>query len=92
MTGQDIYGFSLYHVYFTGLKRENLKENFLLTYNGKKAPGLDWLVEHGHTGKRFMDSGAYPASKKNTDLDIDAYISYVNEVGDSLDATVRLYT
>ena len=90
MTGQDIYGFSLYHVYFTGLKRESLKENFLLTYNGKKAPGLDWLVEHGHTGKRFMDSGADPASKKNTDLDIDAYISYVNEVGDYLDAIAQL--
>ena len=29
-----------------------------------------------------MDSGAYPASKKNTDLDIDKYIDYVNEVGD----------
>lgn len=90
MTGQDIYGFSLYHVYFSGLKREGLRENFLVTYNGKKAQGLDYLVEHGHTGKRFMDSGAYPASKKNTDLDIDAYIDYVNLVGDKLDAIAQL--
>lgn len=90
MTGQDIYGFSLFHVYFNGLKRPNLKENFLVTYNGKNAPGLDYLVQNGHTGKRFMDSGAYPASKKNTDLDIDKYISYVNEVGDHLDAIAQL--
>lgn len=90
MTGQDIYGFNLYHVYFNGLKRDNLKENFLVTYDGKKAPGLDFLIEHGHTGKRFMDSGAYPASKKNTDLDIDKYIEYVNQVGDHLDAIAQL--
>ncbi len=90
MTGQDIYGFSLFHVYFNGLKRPNLKENCLVTYNGKNAPGLDYLVQNGHTGKRFMDSGAYPASKKNTDLDIDKYISYVNEVGDHLDAIAQL--
>lgn len=82
MTGQDIFGFTLFHVYFNGLKREGTSENFLLTYDGKKAPGLEWLVEHGHTGKLFMDSGAFPASKKNTDLDIDAYIDYVNRVGD----------
>lgn len=90
MTGQDVYGFNLYHVYFNGLKRDNMKENFLVTYDGKKAPGLDFLITHGHTGKRFMDSGAYPASKKNTDLDIDKYIEYVNQVGDYLDAIAQL--
>ena len=89
-TGQDLYGFSLYHVYFNGLKRDNLDVNFLVTYNGKKAPGLDFLVEHNHKGKLFMDSGAYPASKKNTDLDIEAYIEYVNQVGDHLDAIAQL--
>lgn len=80
MTGQQKYGFTLYHVYFNGLKRENLESNFLLTYDGKKAPGLDWLIESGHRGKLFMDSGAYPAYKKNTDLDIDKYIDYVCQV------------
>ena len=90
MTGQDKYGFHLYHVYFNGLKRDNLKENFLVTYDGKKAPGLDFLIEHGHQGMLFMDSGAYPASKKNTDLDIDKYIEYVNKVGDHLDAIAQL--
>lgn len=81
-TGQDIFGYTLFHVYFNGLKRDNLKENFLLTYDGKKAPGLEYLIEHNHQGKLFMDSGAFPASKKNTDLDIDKYIDYVNQVGD----------
>ena len=90
MTGQDKFGFHLYHVYFSGLKREHLTENFLVTYNGKKAQGLDYLIQSGHTGKRFMDSGAYPASKKNTDLDIDKYIEYVNLVGDHLDAIAQL--
>ena len=41
-------------------------------------------------GKLFMDSGAYPASKKNTDLDIDNYIRYVNEVGHHLNAIAQL--
>lgn len=90
MTGQDVFGFHLYHVYFNGLKREGTTENFLVTYDGKKAPGLDWLIEHGHKGKIFMDSGAYPASKKNTDLDIDKYIEYVNQVGGYLDAIAQL--
>lgn len=90
MTGQDVHGFHLYHVYFSGLKRDNLTENFLVTYNGKKAPGLDFLINHGHKGKLFMDSGAYPASKKNTDLDIDDYIQYVNKVGGHLDAIAQL--
>lgn len=89
-TGQDAFGFSLYHVYFNGLKRDSLTENFLVTYSGKKAPGLDYLIEHNHKGKLFMDSGAYPASKKNTDLDIEGYIDYVNEVGDKLDAIAQL--
>lgn len=90
ITGQSQFGFSLYHVYFTGTKRGGLETNFLVTYNGKKAPGLDFLIESGHKGKLFMDSGAYPASKKNTDLDIDRYIDYVNEVGHHLDAIAQL--
>ncbi len=90
ITGQAEHGFTLYHVYFQGLKRPDLDNNFLVTYNGKKAPGLDFLVENGHTGKLFMDSGAYPASKKHTDLDIDDYIAYVNEVGHHLDAIAQL--
>ena len=90
MTGQDTHNFTLYHVYFNGLKRPNLKENFLVTYDGRKAPGLDYLIENGHQGMLFMDSGAYPASKKNTDLDIDKYIEYVNKVGDHLNAIAQL--
>lgn len=90
ITGQDEYGFTLYHVYFTGLRRPELENNFLLTYNGKKAPGLDYLIENNHKGKLFMDSGAYPASKKHTDLDIDDYIAYVNEVGHHFDGIAQL--
>lgn len=90
ITGQDTFGFSLYHVYFTGAKRGGLKTNFLVTYDGKKAPGLDFLIENGHKGKLFLDSGAYPASKKNTDLPIDPYIEYVNKVGHHLDAIAQL--
>ncbi len=90
VTGQQKYGFSLYHVYFTGAKRPNLKTNFLVTYDGKKALGLDFLIKNNHQGKLFMDSGAYPASKKNKDLPIDPYIDYVNEVGHHLDAIAQL--
>lgn len=90
MTGKTKYGFTLYHVYFQGLKKDNLDSNFLLTYNGKKAPGLDKLLASGHTGKLFMDSGAYPASKKNTDLDIDKYIEYVWQVHEHFEAIAQL--
>ena len=37
--------------YFTGTKRGELKTNFLVTYDGKKAPGLDFLVQNGHKGQ-----------------------------------------
>lgn len=90
MTVQEEHGFTLYHVYFSGLKREGLETNFLLTYDGNKAPGLDKLLAGGHKGKLFMDSGAFPAAKKNTDLDIDKYIRYVNTVGDNFDAIAQL--
>lgn len=89
-TGQDKFGFSLFHVYFVGMKREKLRTNFLVTYNGKKAPGLDYLIETNHKGKIFLDSGAYPASKRNTDLPIDPYIAFVNEYGDHLHAIAQL--
>lgn len=89
-TGQDIYGFTLYHVYFVGLKRQGVDTNFLLTYNGKKAPGLEYLLENDFRGKLFLDSGAYPASKKHTDLDIDDYIDFVNEYGDHFEALAQL--
>lgn len=78
-------GFTLYHVLFNGLKRPNLSENFLFTYDGKKAPMLDYAIENGWTGKRFMDSGEFPAHKKGIRLDQEAYIDYVNKYGDYLD-------
>lgn len=78
-------GFSLYHVLFNGLKRANLSEDFLFTYDGKKAPMLDYAIENGWTGKRFMDSGEFPAHKKGIRLDQEAYIAYVNKYGDHLD-------
>ena len=34
---QETCGFTLYHVAFQGLKRPNLSEDFLFTYDGKKA-------------------------------------------------------
>ncbi len=79
-------GFTLYHVAFVGLKRDNLTEDFLFTYDGKKAPALDYSIEHNWTGKRFMDSGEFPAHKKGIRLDQKAYVDYVNKVGDHLDA------
>lgn len=91
MTGQDIYGFTLFHVYFEGFKRDGIVEpDYLIAYNGKKAPGLDYLIQKGYRGKIFMDSGAFSAARKNTDIDIDGYIAYVNQVGDHLDAIAQL--
>lgn len=78
--------YTLYHVVFNGIKRPNLSEDFLFTYDGKKAPTLDFAIENGWTGKRFMDSGEFPAHKKGIRLNIDDYINYVNKMGDHLDA------
>lgn len=90
MLNQETHGFTLYHVYFSGLKKDGLDLNFLLTYNGSKAPGLDKLLAGGHRGKLFMDSGAFPAARKNTDLDINKYLDYVNTVGDHFNAIAQL--
>lgn len=94
MTSQEKHGFTLYHVLFSGLKDKFGSSNFLLTYNGKKAPDLEKLVAARYsgefTGKLFMDSGAFPAFKKNTDLPIDPYIAYVNEVGQHFDGIAQL--
>ena len=79
-------GYQLYHVVFNGLKRPNLAEDFLFTYDGKKAPSLDYAIENGWTGRRFMDSGEFPAHKKGIRLDHNDYIAYVNKMGDHLDA------
>ena len=79
-------GYTLYHVLFTGLRRENLPDDFLFTYNGKKAPNLDYAIEHNWTGKRFMDSGEFPAHKKGIRLNQEDYIDYVNKYGKYLDA------
>lgn len=83
-------GFTLYHVVFSGTKRDNLTEDFLYTYNGSKAVMLDFAISHGWTGRRFMDSGEYPAWRKGTRLDTNKYIDYVNEVGDHLDAIAQM--
>ena len=88
-TGQifeETTNYHLYHVVFNGLKRPNLSEDFLFTYDGKKAPMLDYAIENGWTGRRFMDSGEFPAHKKGIRLDQDAYVDYVNKMGDQLDA------
>ena len=78
--------FTLYHVVFNGIKRPGLAEDFLFTYDGKKAPTLNYAIENGWSGRRFMDSGEFPAHKKGIRLDIEDYINYVNKVGDHLDA------
>lgn len=79
-------GFTLYHVVFTGTKRDNIAEDMLYTYDGTKACMLDYAINHGWTGRRFMDSGEFPAHKKGIRLDQRKYIDYVNQVGDHLDA------
>lgn len=79
-------GFVLYHVVFTGTKRDNIAEDMLYTYDGNKACMLDFAINHGWTGRRFMDSGEFPAHKKGIRLDHKKYIDYVNLVGDQLDA------
>lgn len=94
MVGRDKHGYELYHVWFCGCKKDNIKSNILVTYNDRKAPQLDLLIqkraEGKFFGKLFMDSGAYPASKKGTDIDIDRYIDYANRYGDHLEYIVQV--
>lgn len=78
-------GFTLYHVVL-GIKRDGVEEDMLYTYDGTKATGLDYAIDHGWTGRRFMDSGEFPAHRKGIRLDQPKYIEYVNKVGDQLDA------
>jgi hypothetical protein len=45
--------------------------------------GIKNHIEHlqnGGTGRLFIDSGAYTAHTKGTELDVDEYINYLNEI------------
>jgi hypothetical protein len=83
-------GFTLFHVLSFKTDSVDLDQNFLIAYDGKKAPGLSDLISCGHRGKLFMDSGAFVAQKKNVELDIDMYIDYANTVGDHLYAIAQM--
>jgi len=79
MTPRQIHGFKVFHVMFKQKAEGDWTGNFLLTYEGKRAPFQDFLTQEvKHTGTLFLDSGAFPAMRKNTDLDVDKYIEFVN--------------
>lgn len=52
---------------------------------------VEYKKEHPeYTGKLFIDSGAYTVSTKGDEVDIDSYISYINEIGEYVDIIAPL--
>lgn len=89
MTARERYGFHIYHVCGGLYKHRNsdvacVPIKNLVTYDGKSADSIDYLLARENAGM-CMDSGAYPAFKKNKDLDVDRYIEFVKEKQDKLE-------
>lgn len=72
---------------------ENNCNMLLSQYNNR--PMIKRVVEYKkehpeYTGKLFIDSGAYTVSTKGDEVDIDSYISYINEIGEYVDIIAPL--
>ena len=84
------YGFKLYHASSLQIKNvDSLPMANLVTYTGSNAVNLEFMETHP-TGGVCMDSGAYPAFKKHTDLDIDKYIQFALKHQNNLDWFAQL--
>lgn len=60
----------------------------LLTYDGEQKVILDWASKKASgqiKNKMFVDSGAYTAFTKGRVIDIDKYISFINDLGINVD-------
>lgn len=82
-----------FDLYFAGTQNQ-MCEQYLMDNNlcrlqsqlNDRTSIARWIAKQPH-GKLFVDSGAYTAYTKNTLLDVDEYIDYVN----SIDAELTLY-
>lgn len=89
-----------FNLYFAGA-RNNTTEvmlerncNRLLSYvNDRKELEL-WLgyKKDGYKGKLFIDSGAYSAHTRGIEVDVDAYIEYLNDNSGSFSCIAQLDT
>lgn len=90
MTAREKFGFKLYHASSLQIKGvDALPISYLLTYTGSGATNMDFIETHPHKGC-CLDSGAFPAWKQNTDLDIGKYIQFVKAHQDRLDWFAQL--
>lgn len=83
----------MYDCYFAGSAYKEATDeirklncNQLLSQLNEKKHVLEWvdyLKEHPECkSKLFIDSGAYTAHTKGTEVDVDAYIDFMNEIDD----------
>lgn len=75
-----------FDLYFAGTQNEDC-ESFLLSSNSCRLQSQvndrknisRWCSEESH-GKLFIDSGAYTVYTRGIELDVDAYIDYINSM------------
>lgn len=85
--GFDLYAAGSFNPASTQLKRELGYDQLLSQLNEKKSV-YEWVTykrEHPECkSKLFIDSGAYTAHTKGKEVDVDAYIKFMNEIDDQV--------
>ena len=82
-----------FDLYFAGAKQKDA-DKYLLEHNANRLQSQlmersnikEWCNNKSETSKLFVDSGAYTAYTKQTKLDVDDYISFINSI--SKDVTI----
>ena len=89
-----------FNLYFAGSGNTKWEEcllehncNRLASQLNDKKVITDWL-EYKKTGKAsgklFIDSGAFSAHTKNSEVDVDKYVTYLNEIDDLVDVFAQV--
>lgn len=85
--GFDLYAAGSFNADSTQLKRDIGYDQLLSQLNEKRAV-LEWVQykrEHPECrSKLFIDSGAFTAHTKGKEVDVDAYIDFMNEIDDQV--------
>ena len=80
-----------FDLYFAGAKQKDA-DKYLLENNANRLQSqlfersniLNWVDNKSDVSKLFVDSGAYTAYTKQTKLDVDDYIKFINSISEKL--------
>lgn len=90
-------GVMSFDLYFAGAKNK-VADEYLLKKNANRLQSqlidraniAEWYEKKSDISKLFIDSGAYTAYTKGTQIDVDDYISYLNSITDRVTIFAQL--